>query len=228
MTRYAIYYVPHASTPLWRFGSSVLGFDAVTFKEIGHPDHPIFQDPRTSTLTAAPRRYGFHATLKAPFGLATDRDEAGLEGELQRFCHGRPGFPLRLKLEVLDGFFALVPSESSPEVARLAEDCVRIFDPFRAPMSAEDRERRRPERLSAREAEHLDRWGYPYVFEDFRFHMTLTGSMGFGDQIRFEPVLSALFGSIPPEVEIDAIALCRQEDRNARFRVVRRFAFTAA
>ncbi len=225
--RYAIYFMPHEASPLWQFGSSVLGFDAAAFADVAYPDDPIFRDPSTWTYTAGPRQYGFHATLKAPFHLRSDRSVDELEAQLRAFAAGRQPFGLRLKLATMRDFFALVAAQSPADLDRLADACVREFDGFRAPTTAEDRERRHPDRLSRRELETLDRWGYPFCFEDFRFHMTLTGAMDLASQIRFGPVLNRLFGLIDPNIEVDAIALFRQDERNGRFMVQRRFPFGA-
>ncbi len=228
MQRYAIYYMPAEHTPLWRFGSSVLGFDAATFTDVDYPDHPMFRDPESLGYTAAPRRYGFHATLKAPFRLAEGRDAGKLERRLEDFATGQETFDVTLKLATLGDFFALVSSDPIPQLDRLAEACVRDFDAFRAPLTPEDRERRHPERLTPRQLENLDRWGYPFVFDDFRFHMTLSGSLTLDDQIRLGPVLDELFQTIPPTIAIDAVALFVQDEAEGRFRVRARFPFKDA
>jgi 2'-5' RNA ligase len=97
----------------------------------------------------------------------------------------------------------------------------REFDSFRRPLTPQDRARRNPERLTPRQREHLDRWGYPYVMEDFRFHMTLTGRL---DPARREPVMAMLrdrFSTIGLNtLAIDRIALFRQDDADSRFRTV--------
>jgi hypothetical protein len=76
--------------------------------------------------------------------------------------------------------------------------------------------------LSARQAEHLTKWGYPYVFEDFRFHMTLTAGLGRGQRVQLLKLLQESFaqfhGSNP--VAIDRISVLRQDAATARFRVV--------
>ena len=223
--RYAIYFMPHEASPLWQFGSSVLGFDAAVFADVAYPEDPIFREPSTWTYTAGPRQYGFHATLKAPFHLRAGRSVDDLEEQLRVFAAGRQPFGMRLKLATMGDFFALVAAPPPEELDRLADACVRDFDEFRAPLTAADRERRHPDRLTPRELETLDRWGYPFCFENFRFHMTLTGSMDLASQIRFGPVLSHLFGMIDPDIEVDAVALFRQDERNGRFRVQRRFPF---
>lgn len=227
MQRYAIYFMPSELSPLWQFGCSVLGFDASSFMDVDYPDHPLFLDPAALGWTAGPRRYGFHATLKAPFRLAPDRTAADLEARLGEFAARRRAFDVELKLAAFRDFLALVPVEHSADLNRLADDCVRCFEAFRAPLTPLDRERRHPERLSARELEQLDRWGYPFVFEDFRFHMTLTGALELDAQLRLEPVLREIFDLVPPQVSIDAVALFRQDEPDGRFRVQQRFAFGA-
>ena len=225
MKRYAIYYMPPEHSPLWQFGSSILGFDAASFMDVDYPDHPLFHDPAALGWTAGPRQYGFNAPLKAPFRLAPGTTAEDLEAHGREFAAARHPFDVELKVATFRDFLALVPVEPSSELDRLGDDCVRAFDAFGAPLTPEDRERRHPERLTARELEQLDRWGYPFVFEDFRFHMTLTGVLDLGEQLRVEPVFRELFELVPPRATIDAVALFRQDERNGRFRVQQRFPF---
>ena len=74
--------------------------------------------------------------------------------------------------------------------------------------------------LTPRQRDHLDRWGYPYVMQDFRFHMTLTGRL---PPERHEPVLTMLkdrFSALGLKtLAIDRIALFRQDDAGSRFRI---------
>jgi 2'-5' RNA ligase len=121
----------------------------------------------------------------------------------------------------ISGFIAVIPEAPSNELELLAAECVRAFDRFRAPLSAEDRARRNPQRLTRRQIEYLDRWGYPYVMEEFRFHMTLTGRLG---KARREEVLTMLrsrFAGLGlAQLEIDRIALFRQTAPSARFTII--------
>lgn len=228
MKRFAIYYAPHEHSPLWTFGSSILGFDASAFMDVDYPPHALFQDPAALGWTAGPRRYGFHATLKAPFRLAEGRTEDELAARLDSFAAARHPFTIGLKLAAFRDFLALVLSAPSPEIDRLADDCVRGFDEFRAPMTASEHERRHPERLDPSQLEKLDLWGYPFVLDDFRFHMTLTGDMPLDDQMRLAPVLEEMFGLVPPDTVVDAVCLFVQEDAESRFRLASRHAFRAA
>jgi putative phosphonate metabolism protein len=227
MTRYAIYAMPPTDSPLWKLGSSILGYDAVTALDVPFPDQPLFHDPLSLAWSAEPRRYGFHATLKAPFKLAEGRSEKMLIAELASFAMGRPCFSLDLTLAVIGHFLALVAVDPPLALQVLADACVSHFDPFREPMTPEDRERRHPENLIQRQVENLDTWGYPYVFDDFQFHMTLTGSLDHADRLKVEPVLRDLLSQISLRMPIDSVALLRQDDPNGRFVVRQRFSFEA-
>jgi putative phosphonate metabolism protein len=176
--RYALYFAPLADRPLWEFGSAAIGWDAETATE--HPARPPAPAlaPGWAEATAEPRRYGFHATLKAPFALAEGTRAEDLLAAAEAFAAGpRPVPQLRLTVRILAGFVALVPEGPSAALDSLAAACVRDFDRFRRPLTPAERARRAPERLSPRQVEYLDRWGYPFVFEEFRFHMTLTGRL---------------------------------------------------
>jgi len=221
--RYAIYYVAAPGTDLDRFGAQLLGYDAYTGEDLPFP-HGIMQTaPDWRDLTRDPRKYGFHATLKAPMSLAPGTTES----ELLAACESFAGKPQAIAVIApvagsISGFIAVVPAEPSPELERLAADCIREFDSFRAPLTPQDRARRNPSDLTPRQRGYLDRWGYPYVMEEFRFHMTLTGRL---DAERREPILAMLRDSLSSTriktLAIDRIALSRQENANSRFRVVR-------
>lgn len=220
--RYAIYYVSAPGSALDRFGAHMLGYDAFSGEEFPFPDGILQMAPDWRDLTQDPGKYGFHATLKAPLTLAPGKTEAQLLAACDAFAATPRPIPLiRPVVNSISGFIAVVPAEPSPELKRLAADCTSAFDPFRAPLTAEDRARRNPSALTPQQREHLDRWGYPYVMEDFRFHMTLTGRL---EDKRHEAVLTMLrsrFAAIGLKtLAIDRIAVFRQQDSQSRFRIV--------
>jgi len=226
MTRYAIYFVPSKQAELWRFGCAALGYDSARGETAPFHTHAFFQNAEIEDWTAAPRRYGFHATLKPPFVLADGKSVADLEREIAEFCALRQAFTLpRLKVAALGGFVALVPGEPCQNLNALAGDCVSRFEPFRAPLSEADRARRLQSPLTENQIAHLDAWGYPYVFDEFRFHMTLTGRLPDAVQPQALAGLHDLYAPIDRPVLIDGIALCVQPTREARFKVSRSFAF---
>lgn len=228
--RHAIYLAPEPGSALWSFGSRVLGYDAATGEDVDAFALPGIDAERWRAIAARPRGYGFHATLKAPFRLAEGLDAAGLQPELARFAAARTAFSLGpLAVTSLKsgegGFVALTPRNASPELAELEAEVVKGFDRFRAPLTADERAARRPDRLSERERMHLDRYGYPHVLEDFRFHMTLTGFVPNPDDLAdalAEEVANRL-GSV--HLTVAALFLFEQAQPGARFRIVGRAPF---
>lgn len=226
--RYAIYLAPPPDTPLWMFGSRVLGYDAVTGKDVAGFAPNGFDPVSWMHVTERPRIYGFHATLKAPFRLSANTSLNTLEDELGMFCSTTPSFdmgPLAVKAitERNDGFVALTPLRESSALAVLEERVVHDFDRFRAPLSDEDLRKRDPERLTVRQRESLHSLGYPYVGPDYRFHMTLSGLVP-----NTAAVAQCLAQTMANDIgtayfKADALVLFCQENHFDRFRVIRRF-----
>lgn len=219
--RYAIYFIPRPDTALYRFGASVLGRDCYTNRDVD----PIGGvDALTWTeWVREPRVYGFHATLKAPFHLSSAADEAVLVRAVRDFAADMPAVLVgALAVRELGSFIALVPETRHALLSRLAQACVREFDRFRAPLIAHDRDRRRAAGLSARQEQNLVRWGYPYVNEDFRFHMTLTGPLATADRARALQFLCEKFERLAGHnsLIVDQIVLARQKDKATPFEVI--------
>lgn len=200
--RYAIYFTADPATRLWTVAHEWL-----------------------ESNTTVARAYGVHATLKPPFFLVAGRSEEQLVAELQRVAdtHATIGH-VALRLDWFDNFLALVPTGSHPHLIALVEDIMRDFDYFRAPASADETARRRLELLSARQLRYLAEWGYPYVFDDFRFHLTLTDRVEAHDRPDVEQRLAHLLGALPATgLAIDTVSLCRQPAVGERFEVVASF-----
>lgn len=220
--RHAIYFAAGADHALSRFGAELLGYDAYTGDEISFPQDALHVAPDWRDITADPRKYGFHGTLKAPIALAPGKTEAELRAACATFAErARPMPVIQPVVDAISGFIAVVPAEPVDALQQLAADCVRDFDSFRPALTAEDRARRKPEKLSERQRDYLDRWGYPYAMEEFRFHMTLTGPL---DAERRGPILEMLrarFAALGLDtLAIDRIALFKQDDAKARFRII--------
>ena len=174
--RYAIYFVPPADSDLYRFGASVLGYDCYTGEDVS-PSTDLAEWVDRPAAVRVPRQYGFHATLKAPFRLAPGMHERSLIEAFESLARKTSAIAsVRLVIQTVKSFVALVPKTPCEALSSLASTCVAEFDEFSAPLTSKERSRRNVG-LTEREAFNLDRWGYPYVFEDFRFHMTLTGPL---------------------------------------------------
>jgi putative phosphonate metabolism protein len=220
--RYAIYFVPAAGSEIYRFGASLLGYDAFSGGALPFPEDLTADVPGWHELTQGPRTYGFHATLKAPFSLAAGKIEDGLILAFESFVKTRRPVPVIVPvIELICGFIALVPAQPIASLTGLAADCVEYFDPFRAPLTAEDRARRNPSKLTARQVESLDRWGSPYVGDEFRFHMTLTGRIPDGRSAGLLRAITDRFSAVKLDrLQIGRIAISRQDEAGANFRVL--------
>ena len=226
--RYAIYLAPSPETPLWRAASRVIGRDAVTGESLRFPRLPLCGADDWAEVTAEPRRYGFHATLKAPFELADDADEGLLLAAAEGFAATRHGFAIAdLSVRAMKSFVALTPEARHPYLDGLAADCVVAFEPFRAPLGETERARRVALLTDPRHIASVDRWGYPWVFEDFRFHMTLTGPLPEPRRETVRAGLAGFLGGVARPLAVDAISVFRQERRDAPFTVLGRFPFAA-
>lgn len=219
--RYALYFTPPMSDALQRTASRWLGRNAFSGAALDHPDDAGLGIDEIAAITEAPRRYGFHATIKAPFALADGLAKADLLSEIMHFCGELEPFELPpLRIERLGPFFALTPSAPSPALQGFADAVVRRFNRYHAPVSEADRARRNVDRLSERQVAYLDSFGYPYVFEEFRFHMTLTGPVDAGDADRVEAALHQVFAPLLDNpVSVGNLALFVEPEKGAAFSV---------
>ncbi|MES0883805.1 DUF1045 domain-containing protein [Roseibium sp. SCP14] len=176
--RYAIYFAASAEDRLMQLGNAWLGRDPFAAEDLLQPTLEGLEAERFHALTVNPRRYGFHGTLKAPFHLHHDKTEAGLVAACKEFAGLVSPFEIQgLSVNRLGKFLALTPDQSEPELSAFAATCVRQFEAFRAPLSKADLQRRRQSNLTPRQDSYLVDWGYPYVFDEFHFHMTLSNKL---------------------------------------------------
>lgn len=221
--RYAVYFAPAQSAPLTAAAAEWLGRDAFAGTGFATPAVAGLDPQQVHALTADPRRYGFHATLKAPFVLAEGQSEDALVEAFEDFASQTPAFEIpTLVLGQIGQFFALVPETTYQPLQDFAAAIVRRFEPFRAPLSEADIARRKPERLNEAQRTHLDQWGYPYVMDEFRFHMTLSGQVPpeHADAMRSE--LETRFAPfVDRPLAINGIALFVEPSRGADFTLFR-------
>ena len=170
-------------------------------------------------MTVDARRYGFHGTLKAPFRLAEGRTPEELDAAVARFAAGTASAEIpSLTLARLGPFFALVPGAAAPGLDALADEVVKEFDDFRAPANEAELARRNPDALTPRQRELLTAWGYPYVLDEFRFHLTLTDRIPTEERPRVERTLSDWFAPVlGAAVPVDALALFKEAAPGAPF-----------
>lgn len=223
--RFAIYYTPEKNTPLWALGSYWLGRDAHSGDALKQPDISAVGPDKLIEITETPRHYGFHATLKPPFRLNDGYSEQQLHDAIAEYVDQRTIFEAPpLEPCKLDGFLALCPSKPSRLLHELAASCVLHFDDFRLASSKAELQKRRQSGLTQRQDAMLIEWGYPYVMEEFRFHMTLSSRLEADllDMLMCELTIRASSVANNPLL-IDALTLFKQPTGDAPFKVVQRF-----
>ncbi|WP_434732866.1 DUF1045 domain-containing protein [Rhizobium sp. YTUHZ044] len=219
--RYAICFTPSASDPLSLVAANWLGRNVFSGDMVEPPAVRGLGIHEIAFYTAVPRRYGFHGVLKAPFHLSAGTSESQLLRDLMRFAGTYAPFQIpRLEIARLGSFYSLMPSAPCEPIQYLASAIVQEFDRFRAPLSEADIERSDPDGLSAAQFANLHRWGNPYVMEEFRFHMPVTGPINAIDMPRIEPVLRTIFEPVLREpVMVSNVALMIEEGTGGPFRV---------
>jgi putative phosphonate metabolism protein len=191
--RIALYYAPGTDDPLHKCASAWLGRDAASGTEI---PQPAIAGVDIAEVTADARGYGFHATLKPPFRVGGDM-QAALQAAQDFAARAAPFALPPLQITDLDGFLALRESAPCPALQALADGAVTALDAHRAPATEAEIARRKPEKLSPRQREYLAAWGYPYVFAEWRFHMTLTRRLTPAEKAIILPAVTEALGDAP-------------------------------
>lgn len=222
--RYAIYLAPNE--PFRTFGQRWLGRDADTGEALPLPRE---RAARPAEWVEAPAHYGLHATLKPPFRLADGTEPAMLDDAMREFARTRRPFDVPLTLRALRGFLAWCLADD-PEAARsmheLADASVRELDRFRAPPTPGEIARRKPERLSPLEQQMLREWGYPYLFDAFTFHITLTAMLDGERQAAALAQLGSAAGTLlDTPLRVDSVSVFVQPEPGADFVAARHYGF---
>lgn len=196
-SRYAIYYAP-SSGPFATAGARWLGWDLATGSDTAQPDIKGLSQP-FQNLTRTPARYGFHATLKPPFHLADATTFDAFLTDTHALCQTLKPVTLHgLQPTRLGRFLALTTMGDTAELTNLAAQIVTQLDTHRAPPSVQDIAKRKHAHLSVSQNTSLLRWGYPYVLDDFKFHMTLTEKLGKADLQILEDAVDHHFAKVIP------------------------------
>lgn len=216
-TRYGVYFTPRPGG-FADAGAAWLGWDVARGSAVGTPDDAV---------TARPRKYGFHGTIKPPFRLAEGTDPTALHAALDEVAGRRAPVALEgLTLSRIGAFVALTPVGDVRDLAALAATVVQDLDRFRAPPPPEELARRRQSNLTPLQEENLRIWGYPYVLAAFKFHMTLTGPLPRDRIGKALADANTHFGDLPPRpFVIDSLTLVGERDGET-FHEIHRYTLT--
>jgi putative phosphonate metabolism protein len=233
MTRYALYFAPAADSPWWSAGCRWLGRDSVSGAELAQRQIPGISREMLAKFTCDARRYGFHATLKAPFRLINGYSPSHLEAMAETFsATQRPVVLQDMRVHLSRGFLALRPAGPDKEIRALAMRCVSYFDELRAPPTEAELAKRRRANLTELQEALLQRWGYPYTEGEFNFHMTLTSSLSEADAAAVSALRRAaerqFAAAQAAPLVIDALTIFCEQQPGQPFHVWRRFPFPVA
>ncbi len=211
--RAAVYYAPEANDTLWQNGCAWLGQDCESGLFLPQPDMPGI-----AAATSEPRRYGFHATLKPPMRLRNGFTAflADVENLALRL---RPFAMPRLRIADDFGFLAVLQGEHCPALDEIAAACVIELDAHRLPEDAATQARRAVGRNAA-QLGYLQRYGYPYVLDEWRFHMTL--SNGGESASLLEPARAYFGNTLETPRMFGSLAVYVEAEKGADFRLVKR------
>lgn len=224
-TRYALYFLPSDGSELQKFGDSWLGWSVSKRQAI---KQPRIGNQSLSVITKKPRKYGFHGTLKAPFQLADGVSENDLITTAKALVDSIQIFQIpALQIARLGSFLALVPQQPCVPLQQLASSLVRELDNLRAPLSDAELKRRRASGLTPAQDALLTKWGYPFVMDEFRFHLTLSDKLQADELQRIKAILQSHTSHLTrTPVGVDDVGLVG-EAGDGRFHLIRRLPLAA-
>lgn len=220
--RYAIYFTPQGD--LAALGAAWLGWDVAQGRAVTHPDVGGLD---VAAITQTPRKYGLHGTIKPPFVLTEGMTADALMAQTDALCRTLAPVTLDgLELAALGRFLALVPVGDQSALAALAGEVVQQLDGFRAMPSEAELARRRQANLTPAQDAHLVRWGYPYVLDQFRFHITLSSKLPKAQVAQVRQAITPLFAPhLGVPFEIGSLTLAGQR-ADGMFEEIHRYALT--
>lgn len=223
--RYAVYFTPSADHPLTRAAASWLGRNPRD-PHVADPALTRSSPPIAPDVVSKPARYGFHATIKAPFRLAEGATDLALRTTLADFTSSRRSIPLALRIEPVGPFLAMVPTGDQQQIQSIEAAIHLPLEPFRAPLTQAEIARRKPETLTPLQRQMLERHGYPFVLDAFRFHMTLSNALPPDDLPRVQAIAQSHFAdALAAPLAIDRLALFVEPQPDAPFMLREEYTF---
>jgi Protein of unknown function (DUF1045) len=227
--RYAVYFTPRANTQWALAGSQWLGRCIFSGKVFEAPVVEGMTPNELNALTQEPRRYGWHATLKAPFRLAVNpqaASEGALVDAMTRLVSSMQAFTLPpLRVGMMRNFVALRADGDQKRINAIARACVTNLHYLAQELDEQALARRRKAHLSPEQDRMLVQWGYPWVLEQFQFHLSLSGPV---DRLNLDTRWALLNAAqqhfaIEEDCRFDQISLFFEPHPDAPFELIESF-----
>jgi len=229
MIRLAIYYTPPEGSPISRVAADWLGRNSSSLASEYNQLPENISSERFSKIIASPFHYGFHGTIKPPFRLVNGVEVNQVAAKLRSFAANYQSFILPpLAVTYMHNFFCLRPLRPNKALNQLAADAVILFDEFRKPPDEAELARRRSAGLTAGQEKSLQEWGYPYLMDEFRFHLTLTGKID-SEQERLvldEELRKRFTRELLQDLPFSSLALFMEENKKP-MRLIANFALSS-
>jgi hypothetical protein len=230
-SRFAIYYAPARGSAWWDIGCSWLGRDPESGQRLVPPVLPALgaRSRDVPGLARAPQRYGWHGTWVAPARCVAGAALEDVFRVARGWARRQEPFDLHVEAAALERFVAIRPATADGAAAMraLAADALHEFAPLRAMPNENERRRRLNGQLTERQRELLDRWGYPFVLDEFRFHMTLSDPIDANERQMLVDWWNAQIPQLGP-LRIDGAAVFAECGPTQPFLLVARFPFEGA
>ena len=229
--RVAIYFLPKKNSSLENFGKNLLGRDINKKKKISLTRRQKYFINRGFTYfdelkdyCEEPAKYGFHATLKAPFRLKRNVKTKNFYDVISHIAAQHSRFKIKgLKIVYSKKFTLITSRKPNKLLINLENDLVKHLDTFRAELNKTDIKKRIPDSLTIKQNKYLKEWGYPFVFDQFKFHMTLmnqnNNKLSNKQKLELEKLIYKISNNV---IEFNEISLLG-ENKNGHFEEIKRF-----
>jgi len=229
--RVAIYFLPKKNSSLENFGKNLLGRDINKKKKISLTRRQKYFINRGFTYfdelkdyCEQPAKYGFHATLKAPFRLKRNVKTKNFYDVISHIAAQHSRFKIKgLKIVYSKKFTFITSRKPNKLLINLENDLVKHLDTFRAELNKTEIKKRIPDSLTFKQNKYLKEWGYPFVFDQFKFHMTLmnqnNNKLSNKQKLELEKLIYKISNNV---IEFNEISLLG-ENKNGHFEEIKRF-----
>lgn len=176
--RYIISFAPKSTSMFWKLGALWFGYDASRNAYTKNTLVPGMPKEHHDAAVTTARRSGFNIILTGPFQLTAGMPEELLKTTISLYCQSLSTLQTG-PLSIIETAHKLSISaqEISPQVQKLADDIVLEFNAFRLPANPLPEDSPIRAALTPGQLKNLIEWGQPYIFEELKFQIPLTGRL---------------------------------------------------